>query len=1198
MRAHLRKLAEERSLRDGFSGQRSRAHEDLTEQQGQLAADEDRVADLQHLLATRDSRIADLLNRLAARDTRIAGLQAQLAARDAEAPVLQAQLAQRDQYIQALLTSTSWEIAAPLRYIGRSLRAGLQRLPLQPGTGLWKTLRFGFRLLPLPTRTKQRLLHLALRKGFLNPPLLAPAPGPMQQTESPISVRIQEAWPAAQPLVSVVIPCYNHGGFVPEAVDSILAQTFENLEVIVVDSGSTRQDSLQALHQLRRPRTRVYYRRERHLVGDNRNFGIERARGKYICCLDADDMIKPTYLEKAVFLLEAKGYDLVSTSIESFGNESRVYSVERFPILADMVRANHIPNCAVFRRDLWERAGGFRDTGLGAEYVHEDWRFWLRLVALGAKVANIVDEPLFLYRVHSPSSLSKQDGTVPSIDKHREAIVALNGDVLTEEAFRFSEQRRLQRIQVLDPLVNLRPYPSPDASSTTILIVLPYLIMGGAERLISEVARYLRSRDYRIVVVTTLPVDPKYGDTTEWFERATAEIYHLPRFLDAACWREFIFYLIDAKRVSLLWLAGSAFFYDLLPDLKAEWPHLKVIDLLFNTVGHTADNRKHSGLIDLNLVESREVYDCLRRAGVAPGRIVLVPSGVDLERYRPTPKPSRLLEALGIDPSSFVVGFSGRLSEEKCPEIFLEIADCCRDESRLVFLMTGAGPLADQVRRWVESAGMGNRLQFLGKVDEVREYLALYDVLVLPSRLDGRPIVALESLATGVPIVASRVGGLPELVHDGETGFLCDTGDVAGFAERVRWLAAHPEEHRRMRVAARSFAESELDALQLRRLYEAAIRGALALPRRSTETVPVPWSFPPGKGHPVVLMLPFFTVGGAERVLSTLLAGWKAEGRTVVVFLTHRLLPSMADRSGDLRELTPFCYRLDEILPRERWLDIVVETLLSLPRPTLFSIASLWVYEVAEELRARVPRLRMVDQLFNGVCHLDLNRRIAGSLDLTIASYAGLAHMILADGRPCEQVETIYAGIDPPRIPCAAELARLRKQVGVPPTGKLICFVGRLSEEKRPEWIVRLCREIQDPEVRILVVGDGPLSQLVEEGVRSEERLRWIPWVHAVEAVLAAADVVVLPSCFEGIPLVLIEALALGRPVVATRVGGIPELAGTPGLELVDGADFTGFRDTVLRVLERPPRDIGLPPTLFAGEMARRYDGLLFGVPD
>ncbi len=168
------------------------------------------------------------------------------------------------------------------------------------------------------------------------------------------------------------------------------------------------------------------------------------------------------------------------------------------------------------------------------------------------------------------------------------------------------------------------------------------------------------------------------------------------------------------------------------------------------------------------------------------------------------------------------------MSEEKDPEAFLEIARRCRKQSQLVFLMTGAGPLTDRVRRRIEKLALGNSLRFLGQVEKVGDYMSAYDVLVLPSRFDGRPVAVLESLALGVPVIASRVGALPDLIQEGVTGFLCRPGDFGAFAERIRWLASHPEERQRMKAAARAFAEAELDARRMFVRYEEAIRDVLA----------------------------------------------------------------------------------------------------------------------------------------------------------------------------------------------------------------------------------------------------------------------------------------------------------------------------------------------------------------------------------
>lgn len=810
--------------------------------------------------------VDNLRRALAERDARLGEMQAELGERERALGEASREVERRDGELHSIKSSKSWRIVVRIWHLRVALRQGL-------GPGVWRAARFGYRLLPLSGSARYRLRGKVLawlavpeetppdvavarlrdqfhrltwrRAGSAAALLLRGDLASLKQhvnqivqhsvneetrqalAEPPaeLVVRRQESWPASRPLVSVVIPCYNYGRFVAEAVDSVLAQTFRNFEILVVDGGSS-PDSVATLRSLERPQTQVFFREGRHLVGDNRNFGISRARGKYICCLDADDLIRPTYLEKALFLLETQDYDMVSTTIRSFGDKSEIYHLERFPGLADMLAANHVSTCAVFRRHLWEQAGGFQDTGVGSEYFYEDWRLWLRFAALGARIANIVDEPLFLYRVHSTHSLSRQNQELPDMDRQRQAIVAFNRDVIDDEALSRSEENRRLKVRMEDGFANLAGgWPAGD--KPTILIAMPFFIVGGAERLLSEIAAHLRSRGFRIILVTTEYVYPVYGDSTPWFEKATAEIYQLPRFLEANRWQDFIDYLFATRQVSLLWIVGSRVFYELLPKIKAAHPELKVIDLLFNTVGHTANNRKYAAHFDRILVENREVASWLLAAGEPPGQVLQIPSGVDLDAYRPQPKPAHILSELGIAPGTFIAGFSGRLSEEKDPEAFLEIARKCRRDPRLVFLMTGAGPLIDKVRKRIEKLALGDSLRFLGQVEKVSDYMSAYDVLVLPSRFDGRPVAVLESLALGVPVIASRVGALPDLVQEGVTGFLCEPGDTAAFAERIHWLADHPKEHRAMKAAARAFAEAELDARRMFERYEEAIRGVL-----------------------------------------------------------------------------------------------------------------------------------------------------------------------------------------------------------------------------------------------------------------------------------------------------------------------------------------------------------------------------------
>ncbi len=672
-------------------------------------------------------------------------------------------------------------------------------------------------------RWRERLRRVLQPSPRALPPAAALAASTSASAEHPPDPL---SWPADRPLVSVVIPCYNYGRFVTEAIDSVLAQTFHDLEILVVDGGSDAE-TVGILRELRRPRTQIFYREGRHLVGDNRNYGIERARGRYICCLDADDMLRPTYLAKALYLLEQHAFDVVSTAVQAFGDRSDVYRLKRFPTLADMVEENQLATCAVFRRTLWEAAGGYQDAGTGANYYYEDWRLWIRFAALGARLANLVDEPLLLYRVHSDYSLSRQNRTVPDIPRQRAAILEFNRDVLPSDLSSAGGGPSALRADAGQTEGWLLRWQGRRTGQPTVILAIPFLIVGGAERLLSAVARHLATRDYRLIIVTTEYAYPHYGDATEWFTDATQEIFQLPRFLDRSHWRDFILALLATHDDALLWLTGSTVFYDLLPEIATRFPNMPIIDQLFNTVGHTANNRRHAERFTRILVENAEVADWLIAAGESPSRVVRIPSGVDLETYRPRPRSSSLLEQLGVSADIFLAGFSGRLAEEKDPLAFVDVARLCRSEPGMAFVLTGDGPLAGPTRERIAELGVGDRLHYLGQVPCVIETMATYDALVLPSRFDGRPLAAIESLALGIPVVASRVGALPDLIQDGVTGFLCDPGDVAAFAECLRWLAGHRSEHARMKLAARRFAERELGAKQMLERYESVLREAL-----------------------------------------------------------------------------------------------------------------------------------------------------------------------------------------------------------------------------------------------------------------------------------------------------------------------------------------------------------------------------------
>lgn len=193
--------------------------------------------------------------------------------------------------------------------------------------------------------------------------------------------------------VSIVIPCFNDGAHLGEAVASALAQDHDDCEVIVADDGSTDRSTLRAVDAQERRGVRVLHCTHAG-VSSARNAAIDAATGDYILPLDADDVLATTYVRRASAVLDAEpDVGIVGASTEFFGSDS---GVERptLPTPAAWLVANQLPVSAVFRRDDWIRCDGYaEDLQWG-----EDWHFWVKIIALERHVRLLPDVGLYYRR--------------------------------------------------------------------------------------------------------------------------------------------------------------------------------------------------------------------------------------------------------------------------------------------------------------------------------------------------------------------------------------------------------------------------------------------------------------------------------------------------------------------------------------------------------------------------------------------------------------------------------------------------------------------------------------------------------------------------------------------------------------------------------------------------------------------------------
>lgn len=198
-------------------------------------------------------------------------------------------------------------------------------------------------------------------------------------------------------------------------------------------------------------------------------------------------------------------------------------------------------------------------------------------------------------------------------------------------------------------------------------------------------------------------------------------------------------------------------------------------------------------------------------------------NGVDLSRFGPGDKAASK-RALGLSPDREVVGFIGNLLARKRPEWFVEAAIASlRQGADAEFVLVGedmsGGPYLQRLQALARKAGYADRIHFLGFRKDIPAILQAFDVLALTSEPQGEafPRVIIEAMATGIPVVATNVAGVPEAVADGETGFLADPADAADLQAKLLRLLRDGELRGRMAAAAQEAALRKFSADEVAR---------------------------------------------------------------------------------------------------------------------------------------------------------------------------------------------------------------------------------------------------------------------------------------------------------------------------------------------------------------------------------------------
>jgi glycosyltransferase involved in cell wall biosynthesis len=613
------------------------------------------------------------------------------------------------------------------------------------------------------------------------------------------------------PDVAIITPYYDTGAVFEETVVSVLGQTFQNWEWVIVDDGSSDADCLRRLAALpaQDPRIRVL-RQANAGPGAARNKAFDNSRGRYVCLLDSDDMLEPTYLEKCVWFLDGNPeFSFCNSFSVIFGEKNHLWT-QGFERGADFLNANSGPPISLIRRQDYADAGGFDAT---IRQGHEDWDFWLAMARKG-HWGETIPEYLQWYRKRGDGRFAQISG-----DKalHRGFERRIREKYAPLHAGFPNPQRRAAIPYETVPSQWVARNPvDPNPRGRRVMFILPWMAIGGADRVNLDLIEGMVSRGHQVTVCTTLPA------ANPWeckFSELTPDIFALPNFLRPSDFPRFLAYLIDSRKIDTIVVSASTLGYQLLPFLQARAPQVALLDLChveephWQNGGHPRFGVGYQDALDLNIVTTAELAKWMSGRGANPDRIRVMYTGVR------APAPSGAAErrrdvraSLGIAPEAPLIIWAGRMCEQKRPDVLAEILREMRD-SGLAFeaVLIGNGELRPLLESLLQRYRLQDRVRLLGSVAHERwlEILGASDILLMPSRYEGISVAVLEAMAAGVVPVVSRVGGQAEVIGTAH-GFLVEhgPGEIAQYVNALRLLLTSPQERASRGLACRSLMET------------------------------------------------------------------------------------------------------------------------------------------------------------------------------------------------------------------------------------------------------------------------------------------------------------------------------------------------------------------------------------------------------
>jgi glycosyltransferase involved in cell wall biosynthesis len=573
---------------------------------------------------------------------------------------------------------------------------------------------------------------------------------------------------------------------------------------------------------------------------------------------------------------------------------------------------------------------------------------------------------------------------------------------------------------------------------------------------------------------------------------------------------------------------------------------------IYRLLNHITD-----GVICTSSILARDMV----KRGIREDLVYDIPNGVDLSVFLEIEKeriPMR--EALKIPRDIPVVVMVSQAREEKgCIHLVRASRDIVRNHPGVRFIHVGGGPLEKDLKKEAGRIGMSESWMWLGERSDVPRILAASDLLVLPSYMEGFPNAVLEAQAAGVPVVASKVGGLPAAVREGETGILIPPKNEKAISEAVCRLLGDKALLRCMGESGKRFIRENFDVREQVRntldLYEKT--ADIKVAKYKSRLIEVRNDFPGScqksaeKKMKIAIVMGYGPdkIGALERFLFRFTEKAISRLHTVnIVFIKPPIeeVFSMLEKKGArifihsaTRRLDMgFCFWLWKWLRKEK-IDMIDShfDFVNITGTFIAFLAGV-PYRLWHQHNFISPRLllakKAVYRFFNFISHG------------IICPSSSLAEDMVKKGLRRALVYSLPGGIDMDIYEWKEEKkGTIRRKLGIRMETPVVIMVSQARVEKGCIHLVRASERIiaKFPEIRFIHVGGGPLEPDLKKEAKNlgvNDFWLWLGPRSDVPDLLSAADLLAVPSYMESLSYAALEAQAAGLPVLASNVGGVP----------------------------------------------------------